>query len=235
MTFNPSKTLSMIFSRKLNPVQHPSLCMNGTIIEKTTSHKHLGLTVSSTCTWTDHVNNISDKARTRFYLLRALKFRVSRKSLEKMYISYISPLIEYCDSVWDNCSSDAKIQLESIHTEDARIIKVATKLCSKEKLFNDLEWETLQSRRNKHKRVLLYKVLHGLAPNYLSELVPPLIQETTTYNLRNSDSIQNYRAYSNLFHNSFFVHHQFVHGMIYLMIFKAHLLLPLSNTNLTET
>ena len=87
VTFNPSKTLSMIFSRKLNPVQHPSLFMNDTIIEETTSHNHLGLTFSSTCTWTDHVNTISDKAWTRLNLLRALKFRVSRKSLEKMYIT----------------------------------------------------------------------------------------------------------------------------------------------------
>ena len=99
VTFNPSKTLSMIFFGKLNPVQHPSLFMNGTIFEETTSHKHLGLIFSSTCTWTDHVNSISDKAWTRLNLLRALKFRVSRKSLEKMYISYICPLLEYSDSV----------------------------------------------------------------------------------------------------------------------------------------
>ena len=97
-----------------------------------------------------------------------------------------------------------KEQFESIHTEAARIITDATKLCSLEKLFNDLGWETLQSRRNKHKLVLLYKALHGLAPNYLSELVPSLVQDTTNYNLRNSDNIQNCRAHSNPFHNSFF-------------------------------
>ena len=94
--------------------------------------------------------------------------------------------------------------MEAIHTEAARIIVGATKLCSIEKLFTDLGWETLQSRRNKHKLVLLYKILHGLAPDYLSELVPPLVQETTTYNLRNSDNVQNYRAHFNLFLNSFF-------------------------------
>ena len=32
----------------------------------------------------------------------------------------------------------------------------------------------------------------------------PFVQETTTYNLRNSDNIQNYRAHSNLFRNYFF-------------------------------
>ena len=220
----------MIFIRKFNPAQHPSLFMNDTIIEETTSHKHLGLTFSSTCTWTDHVNSISDKAWTRLDLLRALKFRVSRKSLEKMYISYIRSLLEYSDSICDNCSSDSKKQLESIHIEAARIITGATKLCSIDKLFNGLGWETLQSRHNKHKLVLLYKILLGLAPNKLSYLVPPLVQETTTYNLHNADNIQNYRAHSNLFHISFF-HHQFVNGMIYLLIFEMHHLSPLSNTN----
>ena len=106
VTFNPSKTLSMIFSRKLNLVQHTSLFMNGNIIEETTSHKHIGLTFSSTCIWKDHVNSISDNAWTRLNLLRVLKFRVSGKSHEKMYISYIRPLLEYSDSVWENCSSD---------------------------------------------------------------------------------------------------------------------------------
>ena len=81
VTFNPNKTASMIFSRKLNPVQHPSLFMNGNTIKETTSHKHLGLTFSSTCIRTDHVNSISDKIWTRLNLLRSLKFRVSRKSL----------------------------------------------------------------------------------------------------------------------------------------------------------
>ena len=44
VTFNPLKTLSMIILRKCNPVFHPPLFMNGTMIMNTSSHKHLGLT-----------------------------------------------------------------------------------------------------------------------------------------------------------------------------------------------
>ena len=62
--------------------------------------------------------------------MRALKFRASRKSLEQIYISFIRPLLEYCDSVWDNFSTEAKKQLEAIHIEAARTITGATKLCS---------------------------------------------------------------------------------------------------------
>ena len=111
-------------------------------------------------------------------------------------MSCIRPLLQYSDSVWDNCSSDSKKQLKSIHIEPAIIISGATKLCSIEKLFIDLGWETLRSCHSKRKLVLLYKILCVLAPNHLSELLPPLVQETTTYILRNFDNIQDYRAHS---------------------------------------
>ena len=129
------KTLSMIFSRKANPPQHPPLLMNNIVL--TDTHKHLVLTLSNTCTWSNHIQAITTKAWTRINLLRALKFRVSRKSLEQIYISFVRPLLEYCDSVWDNASVDSKKQLDAVHIEAARIITGATKLCSIEKLLSD--------------------------------------------------------------------------------------------------
>ena len=97
VAFNAGKTLSMIFSRKANPAQHPPLLMNNIILTETDTHKHLGLTLSNTCTWSNHIQAMT-----------TLKFRVSRKSLEQMYISFVRPLLEYCDSVWDNASVDSK-------------------------------------------------------------------------------------------------------------------------------
>ena len=109
--FNTNKTISMLISRKLIQVNHPPLQMDGSIVTEKQSHKHLGITFSKTCTWTEHIDNISKKAWVRLNLLRSLKFRVSQKALEKMYISFILPLLEYCDSVWDNASTESKKKL----------------------------------------------------------------------------------------------------------------------------
>ena len=87
----------MIFLREPNRVGHPSLFMQDTMINETTNHKHLGLILSNICSWTEHSNSICDKAWARLNLMRTLKFRVSRRSLEKMFISYVRPLIEYSD------------------------------------------------------------------------------------------------------------------------------------------
>lgn len=108
VSFHAAKTFSMIISRKTEPAVHPPLIMNNNIISETQIHKHLGLTFSSSCTWSDHIGNISEKAWVRLNLMRALKFKISRKSLEQMYISFIRPLLEYCDSLWDNSSTETK-------------------------------------------------------------------------------------------------------------------------------
>ena len=68
--------------------------MTNTDISETQTHKHLGLTLSSKCTWSDQNDNIYGQVWTRLNLMRALKFRVSRSSLEQIYISFIRPLLE---------------------------------------------------------------------------------------------------------------------------------------------
>ena len=194
----------MILSRKLLPPQNPPLFMNNIMLPKTDSHKHLGLILSKSCTWYNHIQEIASKAWVRLILMRTLKFRANRKSLEQIYVSFIRPLLGYCDVVWDNCSAENKKQLESIHIEAARIITGATRLCSIEKLFSELGWESLQRCRNKHKLIIFFKILNGFTPNYFVDLVPPLIQETTRYNLRHSNDSQTIYANSYLFYNSFF-------------------------------
>ena len=103
--YSPKK-LSILISCKRNPVLHPPLFINGTMIKNTSFHKHLGLTFSNTGSWDEHVKSISEKSWSRLNLLKALKFRVSGKSLEKIYFAYIRPLLEYSDTVWNNCSSE---------------------------------------------------------------------------------------------------------------------------------
>ena len=65
-------------------------------------------------------------------------------------------------------------------------------------------WHQYNEPLNKHKLIPFYKIINGLAPNYLLDLVPPIIQETTNYNLWNTDDIQTLHVRTNLYYNSFF-------------------------------
>ena len=95
---------------------------------------------------------------------------------------HIRPLLEYSDDVLDNCSVETKPLLDAAHVEAARIVTGATKLYSNERLFMELGWESLQTRGNKQKLTIFYKIMHGLAPPYLSDRIPLLsTKQTTTF------------------------------------------------------
>ena len=55
VTFNPSKSESVIFSRKRYKLNHPNVFMNQQPTEEVNSHKHLGIFLSSDCIWHEHL------------------------------------------------------------------------------------------------------------------------------------------------------------------------------------
>ena len=141
----------MIFARKRNKPYHPPVLMNQSQIEEVTSHKHLGLVYSNDCTWHEHLDYIKTKIWVRINIMRKLKFKLDRRSLQTIYYSFLRPVIEYYDVVWDNCTLYEAKDLEKIQIEAARIVTGATKLVSIESLYSETGWKTLASRRNKHK------------------------------------------------------------------------------------
>ena len=85
VTFNPTKSESIILSRKRIKPPHPPVLMDNIQINEVTSHKHLGLIFSNDCTWHNHIEHIKNKAWTRINLMRKLKFKLDRRSLEVIY------------------------------------------------------------------------------------------------------------------------------------------------------
>ena len=155
--FHPNKNEALQISRKLDRQNHPPLFMLNNQIYEVEFHKHLGLYFSSDCSWHHHINYIKQKAWTRINILRNLKFDLDRKSLEIIYTSFIRPILEYANVIWDNCSHQEKQELEMIQTEAARIATGATKLVSIQKLYEEVYWECLETRRRKQKKVVLPK------------------------------------------------------------------------------
>ena len=117
--FSPPKTDSMLLSRKINKPYHPPLFMSNVQIKEVTSHKHLGIHLSSDCTWHTHIGYIKEKAWQRLNVMRRLKFILDRRSLEIVYTSFIRPLLEYGDTIWDNCTLYEKQELDKIQNEAA--------------------------------------------------------------------------------------------------------------------
>ena len=203
VTFNPNKSVALLLSRKVSHPLHPPLYMGNTPINEVEAHKHLCLFLCNDCSWHQHINFIKDKAWARINIMRRLKYKLDRKSLESIYISFIRPLLEYGDTIWDNCTQYEKYELDKIQNEAARIATGATKLVSLTNLYKEIGWESLSKRLSNHKLTLLYKMINHLTPIYLSSLIPAQVSSASRYNLRNAQNYQTIRARTNQYRDSF--------------------------------
>jgi hypothetical protein len=131
---------------------------------------------------------IKKKACSHLFLLRQVKHLLDRYSLIRIYFAFIRPVLEYGDVVWGNCTKKESDLLESVQIETGRIITPLRCNSSSQKLYHELEWETLENRQNKHKLILFYKILNGLTPAYLYELVQPYLPRQSGYDLRNENN-----------------------------------------------
>ena len=201
--FNPNKTEELILSRKTVPPNHPPLFMNNVQIKQVQQHKHLGVTFNNKCTWSDHISDITTRAWKRIHVLRSLKFNLDRKTLEIMYLSFIRPILEYADCIWDNCNNQEINEIEKIQIEAGRIVTGATKSCSKIKILEETGWDSLQTRRYKHRMITFYKIIGQHGPRYLFNLLPPSAQQVSHRNLRSANTLRTYRCRTNMYQNSY--------------------------------
>ena len=176
--------------------------MENQVNSEVESHKHLSVFLSNDCSWHKNIDYIEEKTWGRINVMRRLKFFLYRKSLETIYLTFIRPVLEYADVVWDNCTNYEKQDLDKIQTEAARIVTGATKLVSLYSLYEEVNWDPLETRRRK--LLLLYKMFNNLSPEYLSSLIPPTVNTLSQYNLRNAQNIQTANSRTTQYFNSFY-------------------------------
>ena len=103
--------------------------------------------------------------------------------------SYIRPLSEYACEVWDNCGICKSNKLEQLQLEAARIVTGLPIFTRTDALYKETGWELLAVRRNRRKLQMFHSMVNNTAPVYLCNLLPPTIQSTTVYPLRNGSDI----------------------------------------------
>jgi hypothetical protein len=195
----------MLISNK-RPRPHPDLALGGEPIKKVNSHKHLGVHLTKDLSWNLHAEETAKKANKCLGIIRPLKHRLDRKSLETLYTSYVRPVIEYADVIWDVPADNRhtlKI-LDKVQKEAAKIVSGATSRCTTEELHTELGWEPLAKRRKLHRASMMQKIEHGVAPNYLQDLIPNRVQARTRYSLRNTENRDVPLARISSYSNSFF-------------------------------
>jgi hypothetical protein len=98
--------------------------------------------------------------------MRALAYRLDRRSLETIYTSFIRPKIEYGSTLYSGAPNCHLIKLDNLEIEILRLICGATKGCSRKRILQEMNWEDLESRRTTKTLCYLYQIRQGNCPVY---------------------------------------------------------------------
>ena len=205
VNFSPEKTRTLTFSTRRTKQIYPDLYLNNIKIKETDNHKHLGLTFSNNGKWEEHLDNIGKKTNKRLNMIKQLQFNLDRQTLQTLYFTYVRPLMEYGDIVWNNINENQTEFLETIQRTPARLVTGAVRRTKHAAIQNELEWQILARRRENHQLILLHKIVNEETPSYLKDKIH--IEEENYYYNRNRENTPYIRpifARTNLYFNSFF-------------------------------
>ena len=183
VNFNRQKTELLNVNRR-NVIMGPPLSFESSLLISNPSHKHLGLIIQGDCKWNLHINSLIARCSTLVACLKSYKYRLSRKSLEIMYKSYIIPHFDYADVVWDNCTKQESEQLEQLQLDALRTICGTVRGTSHEEIYKETGFITLKERRKRHKLLLYFKFVNNLLPDHINSKFPKLVSEMNPYHVR---------------------------------------------------
>ncbi|PFX16803.1 putative RNA-directed DNA polymerase from transposon X-element [Stylophora pistillata] len=156
---------------------------------------------SSVCnlgTWFDphldmdvHITKTCSSAFYYLYNIRHSRKYLSRSSTETLAHAVITSRLDYCNSLLYGLPKYQLSKLQRVMNASARFVCCAPKSCHITPLLRELHWLPVCYRIEYKIILLTFKVLHGMAPDYLRHsisLLPPSSIHFTM-ELSNNDSI----------------------------------------------
>ena len=173
--------------------------MDGSVLEKKSSFKMVGLTFSFKLDWSSYITSVAKSVSKRIgALIDSMKFLSNEVALY-LYKSTLSPCMEYCYHIWAGAPSCNLELLEKLQKRICRTVgpSFAASL------------EPLAHRRNVASLSLFYRYYFGTCSSELAQLVPlPFSHGKSTHysNRLHNFSVTIPRCYRDVYVNNFFPH-----------------------------
>ena len=135
--------------------------------------KYLGLLLDEKLNFEQHIVSAISKVNKGISIIKKLKHSLTRKPLITIYKAFLRLPIDYGDIIYNqlpNISFSEK--LESIQYKAALAITGAIQGTSRDKIYQELGFESLKSRKWYKRLSLMFKIMKEEPPVYLINLIP---------------------------------------------------------------
>jgi len=192
LKINVQKTNVMVITSRYTKLLNKDLniTLNGNQIQQVDCVKYLGVYVDCNLLWDNHVKQLCKSVSYKLFSLRRLSTSFDTPILNVLYKTTILPCIDYACSVWGNCSVKNRELIYRLQKRAARIVlkKFNPMEVESTEFIRNLKWQSFEKRRDYFLNVLMYKCIHGNAPERLCNEIE-MYFDRHGFNTRNADSL----------------------------------------------
>ena len=161
LLLNAGKTKFMLVTNRHDFLPEASISVQNTKIERVTTFKYLGVTLSSNLSWSTHIDVITRRARRLLGFLYRSFYTTRPDLIFTFFKSVIRPILDYNCIIWN-----PHLQRDIKKIEDIQILamRMSSKdwTSSRSSLVTQFNGSSLVTRRNYFILSFCYKFIHGL-------------------------------------------------------------------------
>lgn len=165
MLFNDKKFEIIRYGNNTNLKESTNYVSNtGTTIQPKDCTKDLGVIMSNTATFKDHIAKAIETARDlSSWILRSFKTR-SKDLMLQLWKTMVIPRLDYCSQLWNPHQSYLINQLEDVQKFFVRNI-AGFRHKEYTTALKELRLYSLQRRRERYQIIYLWSIIEGMTPN----------------------------------------------------------------------
>ena len=205
MIFNVNKCEIINFNFTSDTGFSAEYCLYGTNLKVVDSFKYLGVIITNTLNWDEHITTICTKALRVFGMIKRVLFNAPHKVKKIAYLTLCRPSLEYACEVWDPFLVKHISQIEFIQSRAVRFICNLKGVASVTEARENMQLEALDIRRKRARFNLLMNILSNNTHSALIESFDFLMSQPHQHDTRMSRSCtpQAITCNTNTYFNSF--------------------------------
>lgn len=171
LVLNIVKTKSIVFGSRHLLANKPqlNLVIGTTIIQQVKTIKLLGLTIVSSLSWSDHIDNIVSKMGRGIGMTRKCSSYLTPTILKQVIHSLVLSHLEYCPVIWSSATKKDLQKLQVAQNKAARLALSCSIHTSTKQMHSCLSWLTVVKKVSLSLLMFLRSVISSDIPAGFAE------------------------------------------------------------------
>ena len=137
-------------------------------LERVKIYKYFGAELDEALAWHPHIDTITKEVSWGLGALKRARSLVPHETLIMTYKALVQPYLDYY--VWGGIGKRQFERLQKLQNRAAQMVTYSDFNTRSLRLLDDLGWDTLEQRREKHLAVVLFKTINSLFPERLNNI-----------------------------------------------------------------